>query len=168
MELTHLTILAGHLADLSDGAVLASDGVMNPQIRFGEDLMSRVSYAMLHEGGAAEVDDDCPFGEKVGGAQCRIRREERGDTGIRRAFQQLPDHDRHRRRRVFGKLDIPLLRSEQHRRPFIEELHPSHRDLVLDVEIGGQRSFLPAGAEPCQHDQKNGGTAHYVPLLAFC
>ncbi|HET9436028.1 MAG TPA: ASKHA domain-containing protein [Candidatus Limnocylindrales bacterium] len=49
------TTIAGHLADLADGAVLASDGVMNPQIRFGEDLMSRVSYAMLHEGGAAEM-----------------------------------------------------------------------------------------------------------------
>src|SRR4029453_933045 len=49
------TTIAGHLADLSTGEVLASDGVMNPQIRFGEDLMSRVSYAMLHEGGAAEM-----------------------------------------------------------------------------------------------------------------
>ncbi|TME12358.1 MAG: DUF4445 domain-containing protein [Chloroflexi bacterium] len=49
------TTIAGHLADLADGEVLASDGVMNPQIRFGEDLMSRVSYAMLHEGGAAEM-----------------------------------------------------------------------------------------------------------------
>ena len=28
---------------------------MNPQIRFGEDLMSRVSYAMLNPGGAAEM-----------------------------------------------------------------------------------------------------------------
>ncbi|MES1239370.1 MAG: ASKHA domain-containing protein, partial [Chloroflexota bacterium] len=46
------TTIAGHLAYLSTGEVLASDGVMNPQIRFGEDLMSRVSYAMLHEGGA--------------------------------------------------------------------------------------------------------------------
>jgi len=49
------TTIAGHLADLSSGAVLASAGVMNPQIRFGEDLMSRVSYAMLHDGGAAEM-----------------------------------------------------------------------------------------------------------------
>ena len=49
------TTIAGHLADLSTGEVLASDGVMNPQIRFGEDLMSRVSYAMLHEGGAASM-----------------------------------------------------------------------------------------------------------------
>ena len=49
------TTLAGHLVDLSDGAVLASEGVMNPQIRFGEDLMSRVSYAMLHPEGAAAM-----------------------------------------------------------------------------------------------------------------
>ena len=49
------TTIAGHLADLADGAVLASDGVMNPQIRFGEDLMSRVSYAMLHDDGAREM-----------------------------------------------------------------------------------------------------------------
>ena len=49
------TTIAGHLADLADGAVLASNGVMNPQIRFGEDLMSRVSYAMMHDEGAAEM-----------------------------------------------------------------------------------------------------------------
>jgi uncharacterized 2Fe-2S/4Fe-4S cluster protein (DUF4445 family) len=49
------TTIAAHLADLADGAVIASDGVMNPQIRFGEDLMSRVSYAMLHDGGAVQM-----------------------------------------------------------------------------------------------------------------
>ncbi|MFS4438843.1 ASKHA domain-containing protein [Paracoccaceae bacterium GXU_MW_L88] len=49
------TTIAAHLCDLSTGAVLASAGIMNPQIRFGEDLMSRVSYAMLNEGGAAEM-----------------------------------------------------------------------------------------------------------------
>ncbi len=49
------TTLAGHLADLATGEVLASAGTMNPQIRFGEDLMSRVSYVMLNPGGAAEL-----------------------------------------------------------------------------------------------------------------
>jgi uncharacterized 2Fe-2S/4Fe-4S cluster protein (DUF4445 family) len=49
------TTIAGHLANLSDGAILASSGVMNPQIRFGEDLMSRVSYAMMHPKGAVEM-----------------------------------------------------------------------------------------------------------------
>ena len=49
------TTIAGHLANLGTGDVLASGGLMNPQIRFGEDLMSRVSYAMLTDGGAAEM-----------------------------------------------------------------------------------------------------------------
>ena len=49
------TTIAGHLANLTDGTILASAGVMNPQIRFGEDLMSRVSYVMMHEGGDVEL-----------------------------------------------------------------------------------------------------------------
>ena len=47
------TTIAVHLCDLTSGEVLASSGSMNPQIRFGEDLMSRVSYAMLNPEGAA-------------------------------------------------------------------------------------------------------------------
>jgi uncharacterized 2Fe-2S/4Fe-4S cluster protein (DUF4445 family) len=49
------TTIAGHLCDLTTGEVLATSGEMNPQIRFGEDVMSRVSYAMMNEGGAAEL-----------------------------------------------------------------------------------------------------------------
>jgi uncharacterized 2Fe-2S/4Fe-4S cluster protein (DUF4445 family) len=47
------TTIAAHLCELGTGEVLASSGTMNPQIRYGEDLMSRVSYAMMNEGGAA-------------------------------------------------------------------------------------------------------------------
>jgi uncharacterized 2Fe-2S/4Fe-4S cluster protein (DUF4445 family) len=49
------TTLAAHLCDLSSGEVLASRGDMNPQIRFGDDLMSRVSYAMSRAEGAHEL-----------------------------------------------------------------------------------------------------------------
>jgi uncharacterized 2Fe-2S/4Fe-4S cluster protein (DUF4445 family) len=49
------TTIAGHLCDLHSGEVLASGGLMNPQIRFGEDLMSRVSYAMMNPGGMREM-----------------------------------------------------------------------------------------------------------------
>ncbi|HMO73173.1 MAG TPA: ASKHA domain-containing protein [Paracoccaceae bacterium] len=49
------TTIAAHLVSLADGRVLASGGVMNPQIRFGEDLMSRVSYAMMNPGGDVEM-----------------------------------------------------------------------------------------------------------------
>ena len=44
------TTLAVNLSDLQTGEVMASEGSMNPQIRFGEDLMSRVSYCMLNPG----------------------------------------------------------------------------------------------------------------------
>ena len=49
------TTIAAHLCNLSDGEVLASSGAMNPQIRFGEDLMSRVSYVMMNPGGDTEM-----------------------------------------------------------------------------------------------------------------
>ncbi|MBN8292384.1 DUF4445 domain-containing protein [Rhodobacter sp. NTK016B] len=49
------TTIAAHLCDLRNGEVLASGGMMNPQIRFGEDLMSRVSYAMMNPGGDVEM-----------------------------------------------------------------------------------------------------------------
>ncbi len=49
------TTIAAHLCNLQTGDVVASAGVMNPQIRFGEDLMSRVSYSMMNPGGAAQM-----------------------------------------------------------------------------------------------------------------
>jgi uncharacterized 2Fe-2S/4Fe-4S cluster protein (DUF4445 family) len=49
------TTVAAHLCDLGSGEVLASSSLMNPQIRFGEDLMSRVSYLMMHPGGEVEL-----------------------------------------------------------------------------------------------------------------
>ncbi len=49
------TTIAAHLCDLATGEVIASSGIMNPQIRFGEDLMSRVSYVMMNPGGDAEM-----------------------------------------------------------------------------------------------------------------
>ena len=45
------TTIAAHLCDLTSGEIVASAGLMNPQIRFGEDLMSRVSYSMMNPGG---------------------------------------------------------------------------------------------------------------------
>lgn len=49
------TTIALHLTDMSSGDVLASVGSMNPQIRFGEDLMSRVSYLQMHPEGTVEM-----------------------------------------------------------------------------------------------------------------
>ena len=51
------TTIAAHLCNLETGEVVASAGAMNPQIRFGEDLMSRVSYSMMHPGGAQQMTE---------------------------------------------------------------------------------------------------------------
>ncbi len=51
------TTVAAHLCDLRNGAVSASAGKMNPQIRFGEDLMSRVSYIMANPGSEEQLTE---------------------------------------------------------------------------------------------------------------
>lgn len=49
------TTIAAHVVNLASGEVVATGGIMNPQIRFGEDLMSRVSYVQMHSEGSAEL-----------------------------------------------------------------------------------------------------------------
>ncbi len=49
------TTVAAHLCDLHTGAVLATEAMMNPQVTFGEDLMSRVSYVMMHDDGLQKM-----------------------------------------------------------------------------------------------------------------
>ena len=41
------TTIAAHLCDFGSGRTVSSAGTSNPQIRFGEDLMSRVSYIQM-------------------------------------------------------------------------------------------------------------------------
>jgi len=45
------TTIAMHLVSLLSGRIAGSSGTSNPQIRFGEDLMSRVSYVMMNPDG---------------------------------------------------------------------------------------------------------------------
>jgi uncharacterized 2Fe-2S/4Fe-4S cluster protein (DUF4445 family) len=70
------TTIAAHLTDLSTGAIAASAGLMNPQIRFGEDLMSRVSYVMMNPGGELELTS------AIRGALQQLAEEVAKQTGI--------------------------------------------------------------------------------------
>ena len=49
------TKIAGYLVDLSDGRTLAAKGIMNPQISFGEDIVSRINVAMQSPEEALQV-----------------------------------------------------------------------------------------------------------------
>ena len=70
--------MAGHLCDLHTGDVVASAGEMNPQIRFGEDLMSRVSYVMLNAGSEKELT------RAVRGCLAKLTAELCRDAGVER------------------------------------------------------------------------------------
>ncbi|MCB0093102.1 MAG: 2Fe-2S iron-sulfur cluster binding domain-containing protein, partial [Caldilineaceae bacterium] len=49
------TTIAAHLCHLRTGEVLATASRMNPQVPFGEDLMSRISYIMMNDDGVARM-----------------------------------------------------------------------------------------------------------------
>jgi uncharacterized 2Fe-2S/4Fe-4S cluster protein (DUF4445 family) len=42
------TTVAAYLCNLGDGKVMATESMMNPQISYGEDVMSRISYVVTH------------------------------------------------------------------------------------------------------------------------
>jgi uncharacterized 2Fe-2S/4Fe-4S cluster protein (DUF4445 family) len=50
------TTVVAHLCDLRTGEVLATQAAMNPQVRYGEDLMSRVSYANTESQGLLRMN----------------------------------------------------------------------------------------------------------------
>jgi len=49
------TTVAGYLCSLRSGRVIATESMMNPQVTFGEDVMSRMTYAITHEDGSERV-----------------------------------------------------------------------------------------------------------------
>jgi uncharacterized 2Fe-2S/4Fe-4S cluster protein (DUF4445 family) len=49
------TKIAGYLVDLKDGRALASQGVMNPQISYGEDIISRIQATLSSPGAGADL-----------------------------------------------------------------------------------------------------------------
>lgn len=51
------TTMAAHLCHLRTGELIATASRMNPQVPFGEDLMSRVSYAMMNDDGTERLHD---------------------------------------------------------------------------------------------------------------
>jgi uncharacterized 2Fe-2S/4Fe-4S cluster protein (DUF4445 family) len=51
------TTVAAYLCDLRTGELLATESMMNPQVSFGEDLMSRVSFAMSRPDGLDKMHD---------------------------------------------------------------------------------------------------------------
>jgi uncharacterized 2Fe-2S/4Fe-4S cluster protein (DUF4445 family) len=51
------TTVAAYLCDLETGEMLVKDGMMNPQVRYGEDVLSRITYAMMNDDGREKLHD---------------------------------------------------------------------------------------------------------------
>lgn len=49
------TTVAGYLCDLTTGEILATNAMMNPQVAYGEDVMSRISYAVKGKDGLKQL-----------------------------------------------------------------------------------------------------------------
>jgi len=62
------TKIACYLVDLETGKTLVQGGVVNPQIAYGEDIMSRLSYILQNPGGL----DRLAGGGMVGGANLSV------------------------------------------------------------------------------------------------
>ncbi|MBM4339426.1 MAG: DUF4445 domain-containing protein [Deltaproteobacteria bacterium] len=49
------TTIAGYLCDLQNGELIATQSMMNPQVVYGEDVMSRITYTATHADGLEKL-----------------------------------------------------------------------------------------------------------------
>lgn len=52
------TTVAGYLCDLTTGEVVVTESMMNPQCKYGEDVMSRITYHMMNDDGLQRMGED--------------------------------------------------------------------------------------------------------------
>ncbi len=50
------TSIACYLCDLNSGKILATKSALNPQIKYGEDVITRIAYAQDHPGGQKDME----------------------------------------------------------------------------------------------------------------
>ncbi len=132
------TTVAGYLCDMITGEVLATESMMNPQVAYGEDVMSRISYAVKEKNGLKKLQQVVIDGlnEIAAGAAARagIKRSEIidmavvGNTCIHHLFLGINPEQ-------LGKA------------PFVPAIHHSvdikARDLGLKIAAGAYVHVLP-------------------------
>ncbi len=135
------TTVVGYLTDLRTGKVLAVDSMMNPQVTYGEDVMSRITYAMQYEDGLEKLN------QKIIDGLNKILENVCNEAGI--------SPDEVSEMTVVGNTamhHIFLKINPQHiaLAPYVPALHRSHdvkaRDLGLNITKGGYVHVLPIEA----------------------
>jgi uncharacterized 2Fe-2S/4Fe-4S cluster protein (DUF4445 family) len=132
------TTVAGYLCDLATGEVLATEAMMNPQVAYGEDVMSRIGYAVKSPAGLRKLHRSIIAGlnEIAGRAAARagLRRRDIIDMAV--VGNTCMHH-------LFLGIDPVSLG----RAPFVPAIHHSvdvkARDLGLRVAPGAYVHVLP-------------------------
>jgi uncharacterized 2Fe-2S/4Fe-4S cluster protein (DUF4445 family) len=132
------TTVAGYLCNLITGEVLATEAMMNPQVAFGEDVMSRISYASKTKNGLKKINKVIIKGLNEIAAQAAAR------AGIKRS--EIIDMA------VVGNtcmhhLFLGIDTAQLGRAPFVPAIHHSvdikARDLGLKIAAGAYVHVLP-------------------------
>ena len=132
------TTVAGYLCNLTTGEVLATEAMMNPQVAYGEDLMSRISYAVKAKDGLKKLNQVIIKGLNEIAAKAAAK------EGIKRA--EIIDMA------VVGNTCIHHLflgidPAQLGRSPFVPAIHHSvdvkARDLGLKIAAGAYVHVLP-------------------------
>ena len=163
------TTIAAHLCDLNSGDVLCSNGMMNPQIRFGEDLMSRVSYVMMHPKGSDELTREVrkAVNELVAGTASEAGVDPQDILGLTFVGNPIMHH-----------LLLGISPVELGGAPFAlavdESVQLAARDLGLEVNPGAVAYVLPciaghvgadaAGVVLCEQPHRSGAVSLLVDI----
>jgi uncharacterized 2Fe-2S/4Fe-4S cluster protein (DUF4445 family) len=136
------TTVAAYLLSLADGKLAAADSMMNPQVTYGEDVMSRISYCMQNPGeGLPRMQ-----GAIIGGLNRLIRSvSESAGVTPQDIFEMTVVGNTAMHHLFLGIDPLPLGLS-----PFPPALHRSFdlkaRELGLDLNPGANVHVLPVEA----------------------
>lgn len=157
------TTIALYLCDLNTGEVVASESMMNPQVAYGEDIMSRISYATENEAGLEKLNRAVVDGlNTLLQRACRARRLEPedilemvvvGNTCMHHLLLKI--HPRHLGLApyvptVHGALDIPA-------KQLSLTIHPSGNVHLLPIQasfVGADNMAVMIAEEPYNQDEQ--------------
>jgi len=144
------TTIAGYLCDLATGEVVDTLSMMNPQVKYGEDVVSRISYHMGNPGGLARMSGEII--EAINGLiEMAVNGDDNGDDsgegGVIAGGQDIIDLaicSNTAMHHILLQLDPEPLGSI----PFTPAIHHSLtlkcRDLGINVHPGANVFFLPS------------------------
>lgn len=124
------TTLVAQLVDLATGEVLAVESALNPQARFGADIMSRVHFD-LRSPGVLRASIRETLGRMVGA------------LAVGRTIEEILLCGNTVMHHLFCGLDVAPLAAAPFRPETLGEFRFSNEELGWDVALRGGASFLP-------------------------